>query len=446
MFSPFIFSLLVIVFILFVQFFLRAVDRFLGKGIDVLTILEYLFLNLAWIVALAVPMAVLIATLMTFGRMSEDNEITAIRAAGISFLKIIRPGLMFGTIICLLLLFFNNYILPDMNFRARMLSGDIYRKRPIMTIDPGHFVGDFPNYGMIIGGKTEEIMEDVRIFSKNSRRKQTSIYSKTGKLETVENDLILTLFDGEIHELNVRDFSEYRRIQFRKHVINILVDDLILMRRDTTNRTDREMTIAMMRERKTSYQNRITAVKNRMGNTYYKTTGDSLKSENINQTKIDIADKLSKFENDTSLYKTEINKKTRQLKSLERQMTNEFNLINSYQKSVNKYKVEIHKKITLPVACILFVFLGAPLGVLARKGGFVVGLSLSFGFFLVYYLLLIGGEEMADRNIVSAEIGMWAPNIVLFIIGLYISLRTVRERTPLRIKWPKFLIRKKKEA
>ncbi len=274
--SPFIFSLLVIIFILFVQFLLRAIDRFLGKGIEPITILEYLFLNLAWIIALAVPMAVLIATLMTFGRLSEDNEITAMRAAGISFLKIIRPGLIFGTIVCLFLLYFNNFVLPEMNFRARILSGDIYRKRPVMSIEPGHFIGDLPNYGMIIGGKTGEIMEDVRIFSKNSRDKQTSIYSETGKLETKGNELILTLYNGEIHELDVRDFGEYKRIQFSKHKINIPMDDLLFMRRDTSNRTDREMTIPMMFDRKLSYQNRVNSVWERMRKNYFKTTGDSI--------------------------------------------------------------------------------------------------------------------------------------------------------------------------
>ena len=254
MLSPFAFSLLVIIFVLFIQFLLRAIDRFLGKGIDTITILEYLFLNLAWIVALAVPMAVLIATLMTFGRLSQDNEINAMRSSGIGFLKIIRPALIFGTVICLLLLFFNNYILPEMNFKARMLSGDIYRKRPLLTVDPGHFIGDLPDYGMIIGGKNGETMEEVRIFSKNSRKTQTSIYSKTGTLETIGSELVLTLFDGEIHELNVQDFSEYRRIQFSKHKINIPVNDLMLMRRDTSNRSDREMTIPMMLERKHNYE------------------------------------------------------------------------------------------------------------------------------------------------------------------------------------------------
>jgi len=443
MLSPFIFSLLVIIFILFVQFLLRAIDRFLGKGIDTFTIFEYLFLNLAWIVALAVPMAVLIASLMAFGRMSEDNEITAMRAAGISFLKIIRPGLIFGTIICLLLLYFNNFILPEMNFKARILSGDIYRKRPVMSIDPGHFIGDLPDYGMIIGGKTGEVMEDVRIFSKNSRDKQTSIYSKTGELNTIGNELILTLYNGEIHELDIKDFGEYRRIQFSKHKINIPMDDLLLMRRDTSNRTDREMTIPMMFERKQSYQDRVNSVWNRMGNNYFKTMGDSVAPKTLKKTLSNLSDYQLDVEQDTSLSEAQTNTILRKIKTLERQMTNEFNLLNSYQKSINKYGVEIHKKFSLPVACILFVLLGAPLGVLARKGGFVVGMSLSFGFFLIYYLLLIGGEEMADRNLVSPAMGMWAPNIALFIIAFYLTIRTVRERTPLRIKWPSFLNRKK---
>ncbi len=441
--SPFIFSLLVIIFILFVQFLLRAIDRFLGKGIDTFTILEYLFLNLAWIVALAVPMAVLIASLMAFGRMSEDNEITAMRAAGISFLKIIRPGLIFGTIICLLLLYFNNYILPEMNFKARILSGDIYRKRPVMSIDPGHFIGDLPDYGMIIGGKTGEVMEDVRMFSKSGRDKQTSIYSKTGELNTIGNELILTLYNGEIHELDIKDFGEYRRIQFSKHKINIPMDDLLLMRRDTSNRTDREMTIPMMFERKQSYQDRVNSVWKRMGNNYFKTMGDSVAPKTLKKTLLNLSDYQLDVEQDTSFSEAQTNTILRKIKTLERQMTNEFNLLNSYQKSINKYGVEIHKKFSLPVACILFVLLGAPLGVLARKGGFVVGMSLSFGFFLIYYLLLIGGEEMADRNLVSPSMGMWAPNIALFLIAFYLTVRTVRERTPLRIKWPSFLNRKK---
>ena len=97
------------------------------------------------------------------------------------------------------------------------------------------------------------------------------------------------------------------------------------------------------------------------------------------------------------------------------------------------FKCEAHKKFSIPFACILFVLLGAPLGVMAKRGGFAVSTSLSFGFFLIYYVLLIGGEELADRNQVTPEIGMWAPNFVLLLIALYLTLYTIRERAPLSI-------------
>ena len=92
--------------------------------------------------------------------------------------------------------------------------------------------------------------------------------------------------------------------------------------------------------------------------------------------------------------------------------------------------MEIHKKFSLPFACILFVLIGAPLGVMAKRGGFSVSTSLSFIFFLLYYIMLLGGEKMADRNIVPAGFGIWSPNLVIFIIGLYLTLYTVRESAP----------------
>ena len=101
-------------------------------------------------------------------------------------------------------------------------------------------------------------------------------------------------------------------------------------------------------------------------------------------------------------------------------------------KSNNKYEVEFHKKFSLPAACILFVMTGASLGVLFRKGGFTIAVGLSFGFFLIYYILMIVGEDLADRNIVSPVIGVWSPNAILLIISMYLILHTVKEQAPLR--------------
>ena len=426
-----------ITFILFVNFLLRAIDRFLGKGLDLITILEYLFLNLAWILALSVPMAVLLATLMTFGRLSEDNEINAMRASGIGFLTIMRAPILFGAIITLLLIYFNNFILPEMNFKARLLSGDIYRKRPDMNIEPGIFLDNLPDYSMIIGGKSKKgTMTDVRIFSKGSKETQTSIHANSGILSTLEDAFLLSLYDGEIHELGQKDYTNYRRIIFDKHIINIPAKDLLLNRRDSTNRSDREMTVPMIIKKINSYEKRLSIVYKRLSGNFFRTIGDSILPSSIEQGKQIIENNLYKIRGDTTLTKAQIIKKEKRLKNLERQINNEFNLVKSYNKSKNKYGVEIHKKFSIPVACILFVLLGAPLGVMSKKGGFAVSTSLSFGFFLIYYVLLIGGEEMADRNILSPSIGMWYPNLIIFCFAIYLLIHTIREKSPIRIRFP----------
>ncbi|MDP6229940.1 MAG: LptF/LptG family permease [Candidatus Marinimicrobia bacterium] len=433
---PFIFALGIIVFILFINFFLRAVDRFLGKGLDLFTILEYLFLNLAWIVALAVPMAVLIATLMAFGRLSEDNEINALRSSGISFLTILQPALLFGSAVCLMLIFFNTLILPEMNFHARLLAGDIRKMRPGMDIEPGHFIDNIPDYSMIIRSKNGNLMEDVRIFSKESKEVQTSIYSETGELSTLDDAIILTLYDGEIHELDLENFSNYRRINFKKHIITIPADDLMLNRRDTANRSDREMTLGLMQEKKTKYAERKINVEERLQNTINKVTGLEILPENFADAQKMLNYYKEEIKQDTSITAAQLRLKERRIRSLERQAKNEYRLIESYIKSGNKYSVEIHKKFSLPIACILFVLVGAPLGTLSQKGGFAVAIMLGFGFFLIYYIFLIGGEEMADRNIVTPMIGMWTPNVILAFFGGYLTLHSVRERAPISMKWP----------
>ena len=351
-----------ITFILFVNFLLRAIDRFLGKGLDMLTILEYLFLNLAWILALSVPMAVLLATLMTFGRLSEDNEINAMRASGIGFLTIMRAPILFGMIITIVLIYFNNFILPEMNFKARLLSGDIYRKRPDMSIEPGIFLDNLPDYSMIVGGKTKNgTMKDVRIFSKGNKNAQTSIHANSGNLNTLEDAFLLTLYDGEIHELGQKDYTNYRRIIFDKHVINIPAKDLLLNRRDSTNRSDREMTVPMIKKKIKNYEKRLDIVYKRLSGNFFRTIGDSLLPTSLEDGKTVINEAIEKVKNQESLSLAQKIKKEKRIKNLERQLNNEFNLIKSYKKSQNKYGVEIHKKFSIPVACILFVLLGAPL-------------------------------------------------------------------------------------
>ena len=429
--SPFLFSLLIIIFVLFTQFLLRAIDRFIGKGLDIGTIFEYLFLNLGWIAALSVPMAVLVAALMSFGQFSEDNEITAMRASGISFNTILRPAILFGVTISGVLILFNSFIMPEMNFKARMLSGDIYRKRPDLNIEPGYFMDDLPSYSMIIRDKEGDTLKDVRIFSKGSGQTQTSIHSKTGELSTIDDAIVLDMYNGEIHELDTRDFGNYRRIEFDKHKITIAADDLFLNRRDTTSRSDREMTVPMIFDKRENIYKRIDIVNTRIGRAFTRTGLDSIVPNSFDESKVILLDYKKSYNADTSFTADQKYKKEKDINITERQLRNEYNLLRSYMKSSSKYEVELHKKFSLPIACILFVMTGASLGVLFRKGGFTIAVGLSFGFFLIYYIIMIGGEDLADRNIVSPVVGVWSPNVILLAISMYLILHTIKEQAPL---------------
>jgi len=444
LFMPFIFSLLIIVFVLFTQFLLRAIDRFIGKGLDIGTIFEYLFLNLGWISALAVPMAVLVAALMAFGQFSEDNEITAMRSSGISFTTIILPALTMGLLISITLILFNAFIMPEMNFKARMLSGDIYRKRPGLNIEPGYFMDNLPDYSMIIRDKEDETLKDVRIFSKGINKSQTSIHSKTGELSTIDDAIILDLYDGEIHELDLNDYGNYRRIEFEKHKITIPADDLFLNRRDTTSRSDREMTIPMILAKRSNIDDRINIVNGRIGRAFLRTGMDSLVPPSLEASQLIIKKEIERFSSDPINSVDDIYRKEKDVDIVKRQLRNEYNLLRSYSKSSNKYNVELHKKFSLPVASILFIMTGASLGVLFRKGGFTIATGLSFGFFLIYYILMIGGEDLADRGILTPMVGVWSPNAILLIIATYLMLHTVREQPPLRFDF-NFLKRFKKK-
>tara|TARA_B100000925_G_scaffold111711_1_gene82483 strand:+ start:206 stop:1555 length:1350 start_codon:yes stop_codon:yes gene_type:complete len=427
---PFVLSVGVITTVLFLQFLIRAVDRFLGKGLDALTIFEYLYLNLAWIIALSVPMSLLISSVMTFGRMAQQNEITALKSAGVNLYNIIKPALWFGTFVAIGLCLFNNFILPEMNYNARLLARDIYQKKPELSIEPGYFVDMIPQYTMIVKEMDGKDFKDVKIFSKNQQSEQTTIYANEGSLSSNGNMITINLVNGEIHEIDLSDYDYYRKIRFKTHQITISMDELMLNRTTESSRTDREMRVPQMideiKKNKlliSQIYERIEKVKTEIGIT--DPNANSL--ENIekevdklkqNKTNADIPEE--QYNEDVVIPNIENKQYILSLTNNARQFKNEFTLIENYEKTNNKFKVEIHKKFTLAIACILFTLVGAPLGILVRSGGMTIASGLSIAFFLIYYILLIWGEQLADRNLLNPGLGSWLPNIILFVSGMII--------------------------
>ena len=427
---PFVLSVGVITTVLFLQFLIRAVDRFLGKGLDALTIFEYLYLNLAWIIALSVPMSLLISSVMTFGRMAQQNEITALKSAGVNLYNIIKPALWFGTFVAIGLCIFNNFILPEMNYNARLLARDIYKKKPELSIEPGYFVDMIPQYTMIVKEMDGKDFKDVKIFSKNQKSEQTTIYANEGSLSSNGNMITINLINGEIHEIDLSDYDYYRKIRFKTHQITISMDELMLNRTTESSRTDREMRVPQMineiEKNKlliAQIYERIDKVKAEIGIT--DPSANSLENiekevDKLKQAKVDATVQDQQYSEDVPIPNIENKQYILSLTNNARQFKNEFTLIENYEKTNNKFKVEIHKKFTLAIACILFTLVGAPLGILVRNGGMTIASGLSIAFFLIYYILLIWGEQLADRNLLNPGLGSWLPNIILFVSGMII--------------------------
>jgi len=427
---PFVLSVGVITTVLFLQFLIRAVDRFLGKGLDALTIFEYLYLNLAWIIALSVPMSLLISSVMTFGRMAQQNEITALKSAGVSLYNIIKPALWFGTFVAVGLCIFNNFILPEMNYNARLLARDIYKKKPELSIEPGYFVDMIPQYTMIVKEMDGKDFKDVKIFSKNKESEQTTIYANAGSLSSNDNIITIDLMDGEIHEIDLSDYDYYRKIRFKTHQITISMDELMLNRTTESNRTDREMRVPQMIDEIarnklliSQIYERIDKVKAEIGITDPNINSlENIEKEvdKLKQNKVNTNVRDEQYNENVPIPNIENKQYILSLTNNARQFKNEFTLIENYEKTNNKFKVEIHKKFTLAIACILFTLVGAPLGILVRSGGMTIASGLSIAFFLIYYILLIWGEQLADRNLLNPGLGSWLPNIILFVSGMII--------------------------
>ena len=427
---PFVLSVGVITTVLFLQFLIRAVDRFLGKGLDALTIFEYLYLNLAWIIALSVPMSLLISSVMTFGRMAQQNEITALKSAGVNLYNIIKPALWFGTFVAIGLCIFNNFILPEMNYNARLLARDIYKKKPELSIEPGYFIDMIPQYTMIVKEIDGNDFKDVKIFSKNQESEQTTIYANEGSLASNGNMITINLINGEIHEIDLSDYDYYRKIRFKTHQISISMDELMLNRTTESNRTDREMRVPQMineiEKNKlliAQIYERIDKVKAEIGIT--DPSANSLENiekevNKLKQSKVDANVQDQQYNENVPISNIENKQYILSLTNNARQFKNEFTLIENYEKTNNKFKVEIHKKFTLAIACIMFTLVGAPLGILVRNGGMTFASGLSIVFFLIYYILLIWGEQLADRNLLNPGLGSWLPNIILFVSGMII--------------------------
>lgn len=446
--GPFFFGLSVIMFILVMDFILEVLNMIIGKGLNAFIILQVFVLNLAWMLALAVPMAVLVSTLMAFGRLSQDNEITALKASGISFYRLILPALVASILISVGMVFFNDRVLPELNHHARLLMTDIHQKRPTWNLKQNVFIDEIPGYHILIK-KVDPHSSDVRgvtIYDLKNRRIPRTIIAEKGKVEFTPDGktLVFRLFNGEIHETDEQDPQRYRRVSFDKQTIYIHDVGSKLIRSQSDYRTDREKTSAQMLAEIRGMEAGVIASKQKIKQTA-NLAWDKV-SAGVNHT-INTAGSIGKrgaHSKDVSVgEKKALENLIKENQNILNQILSQNQNIKNKRRYSNSLLVEVHKKFALAVACVVFILVGAPLGIMAKKGGMAVGLGLSLGFFVLYWAFLIGGEELADRQLIPAFWAMWSANILIGGAGIYILVKSAKETKFISWKWTEKFVPKR---
>ncbi|HNH33462.1 MAG TPA: LptF/LptG family permease [bacterium] len=499
--GPFFFALALITSMLLLNFVLQAMRYIIGKGISMTVILEFIAYNLAGIIVLVVPMSILVATIMAFGRLASDNEVTALKAGGINFFKLIFPVILVACIVTYGVFWFNDEVLPLANHNARVLKKNIQAKRPTLSIEPGVFLEGIENFSMIVENKDElgSTIYGVTIFDKSDRNAQRTITAKRGSIaiEESNDNMILELEEGEIHEYHQGKNDQYQRIIFQKYKVIVAVENLSLKTSDESFRNDREKNIDQLmeevaRHRKERERQMGLVLKNiekkpesvtqldprarklvekycvefswldaindyfmdwnlRLAlDTAYVPYTDYVLSDSLKQTiqtylKDTLKHTVPVAESQPSALRSldpslgrrpnmsksaiPVDSVEMPLTAISNQVSGNISTVSSYQRLMDQSMVEVNKKYSIPMACLIFVLLGAPIGVKAKRGNLGLAAGISLFFFIAYYFCLILGEDLADRGLMNPFFAMWFMNFFLGMLGCVLIYQTVTEKT-----------------
>ena len=432
-----------------------------GKGLPWHLIAEVFALSIPFILAMTMPMAVLVAVLYTFNRLSSDNEITALRAGGVSLIRLMLPVLAAATIIAGGMIGFNDTVLPESNHALRKLLTDISRKRPTFELRE-RVINEVVTDKLFLQAaridRSRSLLRDLVIFDLGKADIERTIYADSGLMafNEAQTDLYLTLFDGSMHEVDRDDPALDQLTYYSQQVIKVSGVSNELERGKATGwRGDREMNVAMMEAEIASRQSNLDEIYDSVTTVIAtlppvgprplrdtETTKvelpeatnpeDSARAAEANELAVAKARARGALRKNSeqpavrailqSRYRASW--PPRSAASFASRVRSEFQRYDSRHelntREVNRYKVEIHKKFAIPVAAVVFVLIGAPVGVRFNRGGVGMVIGVSLAVFCVYYVGLIGGEDLADRSIISPFWAMWAPNVLFGLVGCLI--------------------------
>ncbi len=480
--GPFVLTFVVVVFIFLTQFMLKYVEDFVGKDLSILVfgkLLFYFSLNMA---PVALPLAVLLSSLMTFGNLGEHYELTAIKSSGISLLRVLAPVFIAVVLLSVLAFFFSDRVVPRTNLKAYSLLYDIRRKKPSLDFKEGTFYTNLPGYSIKVSEKLPDGtgLLDVMIYDHTKDQGNTDlILADSGRMYTTlqERYLVLELFRGKSFSESATSSQKAGEVEFirtdfarSKLMFSLSSFDMQRTREELFAGNKVMRTVAELRTDIDSIRLSRDGMANgveRNLNSYYiyhqkakevsaaaAATADTA-AENPAPTRltqyttadtgfVSTADS-SQLAAD-SRYQAWLAAHRQHLDTLSgsevytralvqargiRSFTRSFGeRIETLEREENVFAIQMHKKFAQATACVVLFLIGAPIGAIIKKGGLGIPILISIIFFIIYYVLTIIGEKWAKEGVADIAAGMWVPNLILLSFGLFF-LRQARNDSPL---------------
>ena len=450
--GTFVLTFFIVVFIWVMQFVWLYVDDLVGKGLELKIIAELLFYTSITAIPMSLPLALLLALLMCFGNLGEHYELVAMKASGISMWRVMRPLLVFSLMLSILAFFISNSLIPIATLKWRTLLTDVQRQKLAFNIKEGIFYKDIDNYVIYVDkkGKDGSHIYGVKIYDHTDHQGNTKIISADSGMMAMspnQRSIIFTLYNGHNYtDLTTGDYKETRpfeRMSFKEEQLKFSLASFDMTRSNEEMYKSyhqmmniRQLSTSMdsLKIRLDNKQETFTQGFERRWanyNSYHtdhpiENTAESSADRLVADTCIKLSwPLLDQYDDETRSSIAKIAMGTAQ-NAKDNVAFNKTDL--NYQvENINKHRKEWHKKFTLSIACLIFFFIGAPLGSIIRKGGLGLPVVISVLFFIVYHLISTIAERMAVFGDLNMFLGVWLSSLVLLPVGLFFTFKATTD-------------------
>ncbi|MDA3879442.1 MAG: LptF/LptG family permease [Prolixibacteraceae bacterium] len=449
--GPFLLTFFVSVFVLLMQFLWKYLDDMVGKGLETAIIIELISYASMSLVPMALPLAVLLASIMTFGNLGERFELLAIKASGVSLLKIMRPLVYVNVLITLFAFFLADQAIPVTNAKFQALLWSVKEQRPEMIIKEGIFSNEIDGYSIKVRERenNSKLLKGLMIYDHTGQKGNNSVIIADSGYVNMSDDkqyMILDLYSGisyndvRTENRKSKDKKPFRRETFKYQKVVISVKDFNLKRANEDYFKDNYLTLknkalaATIDTLNNKYKSREKVMSKGLK---YNEILDAVVSNAYAPDTMQVEKPLpdtSQFHIDTiyaslnqSLKKVVLNTAQRITQQNQRVLLQYQSDLYNRMVWINKHLIAWHKKYSLSFACLMFFFIGAPLGAIIRKGGFGMPVVVSILLFITYYLSIVIGEKVAREGVWRVDMVVWLPSFVFLVIGMILTHQAVTD-------------------